>query len=564
MLVELKVSDFAIIDSVQISFKPGLNILSGETGAGKSVLLKSLALLMGDKAETESVRTGKEQATIEGCFDLSRRPDIREKLNELGVTVDEDTLVVRRIVSRQGKSRIYLNGSLTPLQTLRDVVTPLIEVAGQTAPLIEMTGQHDNRHLLAKGYHLDLLDQYAATWQLRQGFSQDFGRVHELDEKITQLTNESRTRAQRLDFLLYQRDEIRALNLQAEEEVELENEVRRMKNAARLSEFVNSSEDSLYGDDDSALARLHTVFNKAQELSKYDPHLLQMTEPLQQAQTLIQDVTYELRNYMKNLGSDGEALENLEKRLSSLRHLQKKYGATVAEILEALNKIEQEIDLLENSETHLKAFEKQRSDVLNHLKVLAKDLTDRRVQGAKLLEKGVNDELEDLNMRGVIFKVKIDLLPEFNSTGADDVEFMTQTSKKDPARALAKFASGGELSRILLSVKQVIGHSKHPRTYLFDEVDTGVSGPTAEKVGRKLKAIARDQQVICVTHLPQVACFGDVHFYIHKSADSSKGVHMDVVELRKKQRVEEIARLISGEKITKTSLAHAEQLLEIV
>jgi DNA repair protein RecN (Recombination protein N) len=561
MLAELKVANFAIINSVQITFQPGLNILSGETGAGKSVLLKSLALLMGDKAESETVRTGADSATIEGYFDLSERGDLRERLEELGISSEDDAMIVRRVVSRNGKGRVYINGVLSPVSTLRELVTPLIEVTGQAVPLIEMTGQHDNRHLMSRAYHLELLDQYSGTWQLRQTFAEKFSRLIEIRGKIQQIRDESRTRAQRLDFLIYQRDEIDALKLIAGEDVTLENEVRRVKNSARLSSFVEQAESALYGDDASAISRLHTILQRAQELTKYDPQLPQTVAPLGQAKTLIEDVVYELRSYMKDLDADPESLDSLEKRLSDLRQLQKKYGNSVDEILSALERIQAEIGELENSETHLKEYEKEQQTLEAQLRELGQDLSRRRREGAKLLEKGVHDELEDLNMKGLLFRVRIEQASECSSTGYDEVEFMTQTSKSDQPRALGKFASGGELSRILLSIKQVIGHAKFPRTYLFDEVDTGVSGPTAEKVGRKLHTIAKGQQVICITHLPQVASFGDVHFYIQKTPQKNS-VQMEVVELKQKQRVEEIARLISGEKITQTSLAHAQQLLE--
>ena len=561
MLCELKVSNFAIIDNIHIEFRKGLNILSGETGAGKSILLKSLGLLMGEKAAGDSVRTGAELAVIEGSFDLTTRPDILGRLSEMGVDVQDDQMVVRRIVSTvSNKSRVYINGSLSTLAGLRDVVAPLLEVAGSSVPLIEMTGQHENRNLLSRAYHLDLVDQFAGIWKKRTEFADKFRAAQQIEDEIEAIKQESRSRAQRLDFLLYQRDEIRALELRPGEEEEIENETKRLKHSARLGDFAAQTENMLYNDDDSVTSRLHYVLQRANELKNIDPELAQRLEPLSQAKTLINEASYELRDYAKSLEADPSRLEELQSRLSALRGLQKKYGATAVEILAALDEIEKEIHQLEHSDELLDEKERELSRLRKELGELAADMHARRVSASRLLSDGVNAELKDLNMRGVVFLVQVDPAREMSVTGQSTIEFMTQVSKSDSARPLAKYASGGELSRILLGIKQVVGAGQFPRTYLFDEVDAGVSGPTAEKVGRKLKRMAEGQQVICVTHLPQVASFGDIHFYIHKSS-AKKGVQTEVTELQKTDRVQEIARLISGEKITSTSLAHAEQLL---
>lgn len=568
MLLELKVSNFAIIDNVHIPFRSGLNILSGETGAGKSILLKSLGLLMGEKASTDSVRSGAESAVIEGSFDLSTRPDIREHLNEMGIDTPEDQMVVRRLVashvgSGSNKSRVYINGTLSTLAELRDVVSPLVEVTGTAVPLIEMTGQHENRNLLSRAYHLDLLDQYAGTWKTRATFAAKFQEFQELRGEIETIRQESRNRAQRLDFLLYQRDEIKTVGLRPGEEEEIEAEAKRLKYSARLNDFAVQAENMLYNDDDSVTSRIHYVLQRAGELRNVDPTLMARLEPLSQAKTLISEVGYDLRDYLKSLDGEPSRLEELEARLSALRQLQKKYGSTAVEILEALAGIEHEIHQLEHSDERLRELETKHATLEKELQACARELHQRRENSARLLAEGVNEELKDLNMKGVIFRVNVEWGEHLSSTGQSLVEFMTQSSKSDLPRPLGKVASGGELSRILLSIKQVVGTGQFPRTHLFDEVDAGVSGPTAEKVGRKLKRMAQGQQVICVTHLPQVASFGDAHFYIHKSnANARKGVQTQVVELKNTDRIQEIARLISGEKITKTSLAHAEQLLQ--
>lgn len=561
MLLELKVSNFAIIENLHISFKDGLNILSGETGAGKSVLLKSLSLLMGGKGSSDTIRTGASQATIEGSFDISKRTDVLAALKDMGIEADEDVLIVRRVLSSGDKSKVYLNGSLSTLNSLRDIVAPLVELAGHSAPLIEMTGQHENRNLMSKAYHMDLLDQYAGTWDKRLLFTEKYNRYHAIFEEIKKLESDAKQKAQRLDFLIYQRDEIANLDLSPGEDQELEVEVKKLKNSSRIGSFVDAAETALYTDDDSAISRLNTVLKRGLELASLDPQIAAKLENLEQAKALIDESVYELRQYASKIDADPQRLEEVESRLSDLRKLQKKYGSSVNDILKALMEMEIEISNLQNSDVKIESLKKEAATLLKELEALGADLHKRRLKGAELLKDSVNAELLDLNMKGVTFHVHIEKTTELNSTGMSEVEFLSQTSAKDVKRPLAKFASGGELSRILLSLKRVVGSSNQPRTYLFDEVDTGVSGETAEKVGKKLKTIGKGQQVICVTHLPQVAAYGDSHFFIQKSPQKDS-VAMLVSELKQKDRVQEIARLISGEKISKTSLAHAEQLLE--
>lgn len=560
MLLELKVANFAIIENLHISFKGGLNILSGETGAGKSVLLKSLSLLMGAKSSSDTIRTGATLATIEGSFDLTHRPDIVTAMKDMGIEAEEKVLIVRRVLSAEDKSKVYLNGCLSTLNSLRDIVAPLVELAGHSTPLIEMTGQHENRNLMSKDYHLDLLDQYAGTWDSRLIFSDKYNRYHGIFAEIKKLEKDASQKVQRLDFLIYQRNEISKLDLTPGEDLELEVEVKKLKNSSRIGAFVDLAESALYTDDDSAISRLKAICKKGQELASLDPQIGTKLENLQQAQALIDESVYELRQYAAKIDADPQRLEEAEGRLSDLRKLQKKYGSKVDDILKALMEMEIEISNLQNSDFRIEALKKEAATLSKELESLGSELHNRRQKGAELLSESVNAELLDLNMKGVTFHVNIQKIATPTFTGMSDVEFLSQTSAKDIKRPLAKFASGGELSRILLSLKRVVGSSNQPRTYLFDEVDTGVSGETAEKVGRKLKSIAQGQQVICVTHLPQVAAFGDAHFFIQK-APQKDSVSMLVTELAPKDRVQEIARLLSGEKISKTSLAHAKQLL---
>jgi DNA repair protein RecN (Recombination protein N) len=560
MLVELKVKDFAIIDELHVQFKQGLNILSGETGAGKTILLKGLSLLMGAKSSTETIRSGAKQATVEGAFDLSLRPDIVRITEEMGIPVDEDVLVVRRVLLQAGKSRVYVNGCLSTLTTLQNIVFPLIEVTGQHAPLIEMTGQHESKSLLAKSYQLELLDIFASCWQLRSDYKKLFSEYSDVTNEIDSLLTQSSERQQNLDFYQFQKEEIENFSPVSGEEIELESQYAHIKNSTNIQELSEQIQNLLLTDEGSAINRLQKAESLSVSLEKYDEKAAKKLEDLSQAKTLVEDALYSLETYLGNKDLDPEKIETLQERMSQLRKLQKKYGPTCDDILTSLENISQQINSIENSEHRLELLKKDQKAIYDQLEKLANRLHQKRKTAATELDTVVNKELNELNMKGVRFSGSIKKTEKLNSHGVSEIEFLIKNSVKDSGRPLAKFASGGELSRILLALKNVIGRGELPRSYIFDEVDTGVSGPTAEKVGIKLKSIARDQQVICVTHLPQVAAFASNHFLIEKIQENGQLI-TKVRKLKSKQRIEEVARLISGERITQTSLAHAKQLI---
>ncbi len=567
MLTDLKVSNFAIIDQINVQFADGFNVLSGETGSGKSVLLKSLSLLMGGKSTSDVIKTGTKEAIVEGAFDISHRTDIQDRLEAFGISSDDEQLIVRRILSPDGKNRVYLNGSLATLTQLKEVVSPLVEVTGRSfddgtplTPLIEMTAQHENRNLQSKLYHLDLLDEYLGLIQLRNDYRQSYQELCYKQEELESLLATSKEKNQRLDFLIYQRDEIKELNLQAGEELELENNLELLRNSEKLEEFFAEAESTLYSSEDSVLERLHHLQQKANQFSHLNDNLQNWSQNLQQAKALLDECVYEVRNMGGRFNHDEESLAQAEERMSAIRKLQKKFGQSTEQILAELESIEKEITDLENSEFRVDELQSDIKKLENKLNKQANELHQSRTKGSTTLVDSVNSELTELNMKGVIFGIEIIKSDDLSSTGCTEVQFTIQASKKDTARPLAKFASGGELSRILLSLKRVVGHSDQPRTYLFDEVDAGVSGLTAEKVGRKLKSISKGQQVICVTHLPQVAAFADSHYVISKDVSKSK-VSMHINKLSAIDRIEEVARMISGEKVTKTGLVHAKELI---
>ncbi len=558
MLTELKVSQFAIIDSIHINFNQGLNILSGETGAGKSILIKSLALLMGAKSSQQDIRSNKDRAVIEGAFELFDRKDIVEKLDEMGIECSDESLIVRRVLQKNGKSKVYLNGHLSTITDLRKIVFPLVTMSNPTeAPLVEITGQHENKDLMSPRYQMEMLDQFCGNLDLRYAIREKFELLSELDQKIAQLEARSQLREQQIDFLEFQIQEIENLSLVENEDETLTSQIRELKNKGQWEEWITDSIDVLNNSDHSILAKIGRVLASAPQHSSLAPVLQQ----LNQASVLVEDAAFTLQQLGSQDSDSDVSLEDLEDRLSRIRKLQKKFGEKVSDILSSLSEMKTEYHELTHLSETLDHLESEKKVILQDTRALCLKLRKKRITGAKLLSKEVNVELAELNMKGLVFLIAVEDLDQPLSTGMDRVVFRTQTGKKDEARDLSKAASGGELSRILLSLKQVIGANQHPRTFLFDEVDTGVSGPTAEKVGAKLKNLALHQQVICVTHLPQVASFGDHHFFIEKQPTKDT-VEMSVSLLSSKQRVEEIARLISGEKVSKTSLAHARKLLE--
>ncbi len=558
MLVELKVSNFAIIDQIQLEFGPNLNVISGETGAGKSVIVRALGLLMGAKSQTDDVREGLDQSIVEGHFDLTKRDDILGSLKEFGITSSEDELLVRRIISRDGKNRVYINGHLSTLADLKNIVAPLVEVTGRNTPLIEVTSQNENKNLLSPQYHLDMLDQFCKTWELRQKVGGLYSRCLEIEGLIEDLQNSSRDRSQRVDFIKFQIEEISHLELDEEKDVDLEDRLKILKNQSSLTQFYQNSIEALEGDGASALAILDKVLKSALSLKHKPESIQKIIDTLGSAKQQISEAAFEL-NQLASQSFDGDELEKMESRLSDLRRLQKKFGPSVTDILAAFDQMKKELDALENSDEKIAQLEIEKMAITTQLSPLLQKLSQQRHKGATKLTERVNSELTELNMKGVLFSIQIETAP-VNSTGQDHVVFAIQNGSRGESRPLQKSASGGELSRILLSLKIAVGEIDSPRTYLFDEVDTGVSGPTAQKVGKKLKEIASGQQVVCITHLPQVASFADQHYFISKK--SVKGhMNMTAVRLDGKEKIEEIARLISGEKLSATSLAHAKQLL---
>lgn len=552
MLIELKVSHFATIDSLRVNFlKPGLNVLTGETGAGKSVILKSLSLLISGKATPDVIRTGQNEAIIEGALDLSDRPDIRKHLKNLDLDSGDSMLVVRRILSREGKSRIYINGHLSTLNVLTSLVSELVEI----------TGQHEHHSLTQPASQLGFLDRFAGTETLALECREKFGSLSKLKSDLESLRQDAGHRQQKIDFLSYQVQEIESFQPTPGEDQVLASQYQRARHFSKLSQFAASTLDALHGRDNSLHSQIQDFVRTGESLIELDQKLKPIIQNLKEASLLIEDTSFGLRDYAQEEAFDSQDIEKLEDRLSSLRKLQKKYGNSIDEIIAFKSKASAELLNLTNFESREAELESEIQTLEKTLVQKATDLSKKRAKAAAKLQDQVNKEMKDLNMKGVELLISSKAGETLHAMGFDEVSFLFRNSPQDEPKPISKVASGGELSRLMLSLKQTISAAELPMTYLFDEVDSGVSGPTAEKVGMKLKRIGRNHQVICITHLPQVASFGDAHFLITKEVEKSS-VKSDVRELNLEERVKELGRLISGKKITATSLAHAREMIE--
>lgn len=559
MLTQISVQNFAIIDDITLEFNKGLNIVTGETGSGKSLLIKSLSLLMGEKGSPEMIKHQCQFARVEGIFDISDRADIQKKLIQLGLTNETlDDLIVRRLI-QSDKNKVFINDHLVTLQTLRYIVFPLIDLTSRSAPLIEITGQFDNKNLLNKSFHMEMIDLFIGHFEVLDSYKKQFEEYLKLREDITLKTSKIADLEKTLDYLIFQKNEIETLDLKPNEDIEIENQIKILKNESKLNHFVDLAQNSFSEDSDSITSQLKSLLKKQSELTPISEEMNQWFLSLKQIITLIEDLSYQLNRMGNHFNESEDTLEKLSSRLSQIRKLQKKYGPQISDILIHLEKMNLQIYEIQNFDEQIEKLKKQEKSLHSSLKKLGDSLHKNRQKASLDLSQLINNELKDLNMKGVSFVIQVNELDDLGPTGLSDIEFKAQNNSQGVASSLSKVASGGELSRILLALKVVVGKEEWPRTYLFDEVDTGVSGLTAEKVGRKLSDVAKSQQVICVTHLPQVAVFGHQHYLLEK--DPSKKNQVQAFKLNPSERTKEIARLISGEKITQSSLKHAKELI---
>ena len=558
MLVELHVTNFALIDHLDLTFGAGLNILTGETGAGKSIIIDALGLALGERAGHDLVRTGAGKATVEAVFDLAHAPaEVRQKLTEAGLDGDEgeDTLLVTRELARgNGKSQCRINGRLMPVAVLKEIAEGLVDVHGQ----------HEHQSLLAADRHIDILDNWGGkdALALRQQVAAQSTETNKLKREREQLRTDARERARMLDLYRFQQEEIVGADLQPGEEDELIAGRSRLANSEKLSAAASEAYTTLSGAErgtGGALDALNTALASVEHAAALDENLAPLVETLQSAVVYAEDAAHGLRVYQETVEFNPERLEEIETRLDLIRTLKRKYGETVSEIIAYGADLTAKLDDLENSEAREEELTTAIANSERSLNSAAGKLTTLRRKAAVKFVDGITRELTDLGMTATKFEVSIEPQP-VTSKGADKIEFLLSPNPGEPLRPLAKIASGGEMSRIMLAMKSVLAKSGTIPTMIFDEIDVGVGGRTAQTIGDKLEALAKDAQILCITHLPQIASRSATHFFIEKHVREGRTT-VSVAPLDAEGRIDEIARMLGGSRRSEVVVQHAREML---
>jgi DNA repair protein RecN (Recombination protein N) len=548
MLTDISIKNFAIIDSLHISFGSGLNILTGETGAGKSIIIDAVNLLLGGRASADLVRSGADEAAVEALFAIGNDGALVQFLADRGIdAVDE--LLLKRVISRSGKNRIFINGSLATLATLAEIACRLVNIYGQ----------HESQTLLKIENQLELLDGYAAIAGAKGEFAATWRACRKVAEKLALLDSGARAAERQRDILSYQLEEITSAGLVPGEDEELEQERNLLVHAERLLQKTGSAYELLYGAEESVLGTLGTVRAALLDAAGIDASLAAIGETVAAAALQLEDAALTLRDYTARIESDPLRLQHVDERLELIRKLKKKYGATIAEILACCESMEAELLSLTDMESSRAELEREAERLQALLQQQGEALSSRRTAAAARLQQALEKEVHQLAMKHAIFQVTVEPLPEPRETGFDRVEFLFSPNPGEIPKPLAKIASGGELSRIMLAMKQLLPESD-VATLVFDEVDTGIGGATSSLVGRKLKAVADRQQVLCITHLPQVAVFAAHHYLVAKSVAAGRTA-TEVTLLDAAARVEEVARMLGGVSVTATTREHAREML---
>jgi len=548
MLTELSIRNVAIIEYVQLSFGPGLNLLTGETGAGKSIIIDALTLVCGGRASTDLIRSGEDEAVVEALFDLSTVQALHDSLHEAGFEAGEE-LLIKRCLSRSGRNRIYINGSLATLAQLSELGRQLVTIHGQ----------HESQALLRPEYHLVLLDSFAGTSDLRRSFSAAYERWHKLVARLAHFDEQERDVARRIDLLTYQVNEISAAELKPGEEEQLGEQQRLLANAERLSSISGGAYEALYGGDKALLGELKILVTALREAAVIDPALAPVHGILDEGYLQLEDAALQLRDYTSRIEADPEHLRFLEDRLDLLAGLKRKYAPTIEEVISLGASLEAELEELRGISRSRDELEQEVADQRSMLEQHGAELSEKRRVAARQLERLLEKEIHQLAMKHAVVRVVFDPLTEPRANGFEKVEFIFSPNPGEALRALGKVASGGELSRLMLAFKQVLPEGEAP-TLVFDEVDTGVGGSVAGVVGRKLKNVAVAQQVFCVTHLPQVAVWATQHIRVEKQVDKGRTV-TTVALLGKDEQIQEIARMLAGEQVTEAALKHAAEMI---
>lgn len=554
MLQELSIRHFAIIDVLQLSFERGLTVLTGETGAGKSIIIDALQLLTGGRGSGEFVRHGEKKAEIEGMFTLHVNHPCFHVCRELGIDVEEEAVILRREISAGGKSVCRVNGKMVTLSILREIGSRLMDIHGQ----------HEHQELMNAGTHLRLLDDFggAAIQYAKEQYKNIYNRYEHLQTEIRRLSENEQNLAHRLDLIQFQFNEIEKAELTAGEEEKLESERQHLANYEKLYAALSEAYSALSGDG-KALDWLGLSVNGLESASGINDEYKPLYDAAANSFYVLEDAVRDVSSILDTLEFNPARLNEIESRLNEINQLKRKYGATIVDILQYRNKIAEEMDQLTHRETHVSRLQKELMKVEVTLTEEGKKLSELRHSSSVKLEDAIHRELKELYMEKTVFRVHFQSENgQFKKEGIDHIEFYMTTNPGEPLKPLVKIASGGEMSRVMLAMKTIFSKHQGVTSIIFDEVDTGVSGRVAQAIGEKIYKIAVHSQVLCISHLPQVAAMADTHLYIQKSHDR-KRTSTVVTPLSEDEKAVEIGRMISGVEMTNLTKEHAKELLTL-
>jgi DNA repair protein RecN (Recombination protein N) len=561
MLRELHIENLAIIDQLRIDFHEGLNVLTGETGAGKSIILNALNLILGDRVKDDIIRSHEEEGLVEALFDIAANPQIRQWLGEKGIEA-EDTVVIKRVLSRKDKSKIYINGQLATLQMASLIAEELLNIYGQ----------HQHQVLKKVENHLEILDEFGGLLPLKAEFQEVYREQRGLAKRLEALKDERERGERERDLWAFQLKEIEAAALKSGEEEGLKQELHLMKNAQRLQQLAGSSERLLYSEGNSIVEKLGKVESDIGALAELDPSIASLKGAVSSALLQLEEASGELKGYLAKIDMDPNRLEEIELRFDELQRLKRKYkAATVEEILAYKERIDRGVQGTADLEAEIAQLERKKQEGAGQVREQAQRLSQARKEAGLMLKQEIEAELATLAMERTTFEVEMKAVAAGGDAldvdgafvgprGAEEIEFLISPNLGEEPRPLSKIASGGELSRLMLAIKKILTKGAVDQTLVFDEVDAGIGGHTAEVVGHKLRDLARYHQILCVTHLPQIAAFGKSHYQVSKR--EAEGRTMTSVErLQGDMVVEEIARMLGGKGVTAATRTHAQEML---
>lgn len=558
MILELNIKNFAIINNLKISFTKGFNVLTGETGAGKSIIIDAVGLILGDRSNKDFIKTGHDKSVIEAVFYLERPERIKLLLENYGIPYEvDDSLLITREIHKNGRSFSRINGHTITLSMLKKI----------SYSLVDIYGQHEHQTLLDSDKHLQLIDSLGdeKLHSYKNVIHNKYLDLKELENKLSEIVTGEMEKERKIDLLKFQIDEINSSDLKIDEEEEIMNKYTKLSNTEEISKTLNSVYnilDSNDYDDLSIINNLNNISKLFHNISKFDDNIMKYENNINEVIYQVQDLSRDIRNYYENIDYNMEELTILEDRIELINKLKRKYGKTIKEILAYRDNIQGQLDNIIDNEKQIKVLQEQIKVINNDVFKSSKLLSQKRKKIIDKFEKNMTNELQELNMKNIKFKVKHEILEEANINGIDKLEFLISTNLGEPLRRLSKIVSGGEMSRIMLAFKSILGGNDNISTMIFDEIDSGISGRTAQVVGEKIVNISRHHQVLCITHLPQIAAMADSYYRIFKT-ENNNNTETIVKKLDYKEQIEELSRLLGGVDVTQTTRLHAQEMIKM-